>query len=136
MKYFRNLTLVLGLCLLVFTVLNLTTPHVLSLSPNHIVADSHGDACNGLDQLGGTSCGGGQSGIDKVVSGVVNIISYLAGIIAIIMVIISGIRYTTSGGDSARVGAAKTALVYALVGVAVAVLAQVLVHYVIGTATQ
>lgn len=94
-------------------------------------------ACSGLDQLGGASCGSnaGQSAVGGVANRVVTIISYIAGIIAIIMVIISGVRYTTSGGDSAKVGAAKTALVFALVGIGIAALAQVLVHFVLNQAS-
>jgi hypothetical protein len=95
-------------------------------------------ACDGLDQLGGTSCGNdaGQSAVGNVAARVVTIMSYVAGIIAIIMVVVSGIRYTTSGGDSAKVGAAKTALIYALIGIAVAALAQFLVHFVLSQASN
>lgn len=91
-------------------------------------------ACQGLDQLGGASCndpGSGKSAVGDVANRVVKIISYIAGIIAIIMIIIAGVRYTTSGGDSAKVGAAKTALIYALIGLAVAATAQVLVRIVL-----
>lgn len=88
-------------------------------------------ACDSLDQLGGTGCGGGQSAISNVASRVVSLISYLAGIIAVIMLIISGVKYTTSGGDSNKVSSAKTTLIYALVGIVVAALAQVLVHFVL-----
>ncbi len=88
-------------------------------------------ACDGLNELGGTSCGGGQSAINNVASRVINLISLLAGIIAVIMIIVSGIRYVTSGGDSNKVSAAKTALIYALIGIAIAALAQVLVHFVL-----
>jgi hypothetical protein len=45
------------------------------------------------------------------------------------MIIISGIRYMTSGGDSNKVSAAKSALIYALIGIAVAGAAQLLVHF-------
>lgn len=133
MKLLKNLLLGLSLSLLPINACGLATASALSAGPTQIIADSHADACNGLNQLGGTSCGSGQSGLTTVLSGVVNIISYIAGIIAIIMIIISGIRYTTSGGDSGNVGAAKTALIYALIGVAVAALAQVLVHFVLNT---
>jgi hypothetical protein len=93
-------------------------------------------ACAGLTQLNGANCNSndGQSAIGNIANRVVTILSYLAGIIAVIMIIVAGFRYITSGGDSAKVGGAKTALAYALVGVAIAVLAQVLVHFVIGTA--
>lgn len=96
-----------------------------------------GDACAGLSQLGDTTCGStkgqdnGQSKIENFAGHVVNIMSIIAGILAVIMIIVAGIRFVTSGGDSNAVGAAKKSLVYALVGIAVAALAQVLVHVVL-----
>jgi hypothetical protein len=77
---------------------------------------------------------GGNCSEDQVtntISAAVNILSYVAGVAAIIMLILSGFRYITSGGDSSKVAAAKNTLVYALVGIVIAVLAQVLVRYVI-----
>lgn len=132
MKNMKNLAVASVAFVAVFAVLGMATTHALP-APTHLLADSKGDACNGLSQLGGVSCGGGQSGINSVMNTVVNIVSYIAGILAIIMIVISGIRFTTSGGDSAKVSSARTALVYALVGVAVAALAQVLVHFVLNT---
>jgi hypothetical protein len=96
-----------------------------------------GDACDGLSQLGDTQCGStngqdnGQSKIEKFAGDIVNILSIVAGIAAVIMIIVAGIRYTTSGGDSNATSGAKNALVYALIGIAIAALAQVLVHFVL-----
>ncbi len=99
------------------------------------IQQSQNDACNGLDQVTGTtqSCGNntGQKGVSSVANDIVKIISYIAGILAVIMIIVAGIRYTTSGGDAGSVSSAKTALVYALIGVAVASLAQLLIHLVL-----
>ena len=96
-----------------------------------------GDACNGLSQLGDTNCGqtngqdNGQSKIENFAGHIVQIISIVAGILAVIMIIVAGIRFVTSGGDSNAVSSAKTSLVYALIGIAVAALAQVFVHFVL-----
>ena len=75
-----------------------------------------------------------DSGVTSFVGAVVRILSYVAGIAAIIMILFSGFRYITSAGDSNKVGQAKSALIYALVGVAVAALAQVLVAFVFNEA--
>jgi len=91
------------------------------------------DACDGLNQLNNNSqaCGKGQSVITKIVAAVINILSTVIGIAAVIMIIVAGFKYITSGGDAGNVSSAKNTLVYALVGIAVAVLAQFLVHFVI-----
>lgn len=135
MKIFKNILLTLSLTLLPVNACALATVSALDAHPVPTVADSIGAAKEGLNQTcSGGSCPSGQDGLTKVLNGVVTIISYIAGIIAVIMIIIAGIRFTTSGGDSNAVSGAKTSLVYALIGIAVAVLAQVLVHFVIGTA--
>ncbi|HET7060360.1 MAG TPA: pilin [Candidatus Saccharimonadales bacterium] len=133
MKLFKTLLFALSLSLLPLNLAALTTASALGANPS-VVADSHQDACNGLNQVGGTGCGGGQAGITNILSGVVTIISYIAGIIAVIMIIVSGMRYMTSGGDSTKVSAAKTALIYALIGLAVTGLTQILIHLVLSTA--
>lgn len=87
-----------------------------------------GQVLEGIGQTG-NDCTGAT--VNNVPSTVVTILSIIAGIAAVIMIIISGFKYITSGGDSNGVAAAKNTLVYALVGLAVAALAQVLVHFVL-----
>lgn len=93
---------------------------------------SKGQVLNGVGATG-NDCD--TSGFTNAVSAAVEILSIVAGIIAVIMLIISGFRYITSGGESGRVAAAKNTLIYALVGIAIVALAQFLVHFVFTTAT-
>jgi len=88
-----------------------------------------------LSGNGGNCSSVGESGFQSLLDKVVNIFSAIVGIIAVIMIIVGGLRYITSGGDSSRVGAAKTTIIYALVGLVVVVLAQLIVHFVINQAT-
>lgn len=62
---------------------------------------------------------------------VINIFTVVVGVIAVVMIIVGGLRYITSGGDTGRVGAAKTTIIYALVGLVVVALAQLIVHFVL-----
>ncbi len=94
-------------------------------------------ACNGLSQIDTTQdCGNGGNGIANIVKVVVQIISYIAGAVAVIMIIVSGFNYITSGGDSNKVAAAKNTLIYAVIGIAIAVLAQVIVNVTVKTASD
>jgi uncharacterized membrane protein YuzA (DUF378 family) len=52
------------------------------------------------------------------------------------MIVISAFRFITSGGDSNRVSSARSTLIYALIGVAVAALAQLLIHFVLFQANK
>ena len=56
---------------------------------------------------------------------------FIIGAISVIMLIIGGIRYTVSGGDSAAVTSAKNTILYAIVGIIVALLAFAIVNFVL-----
>jgi len=96
------------------------------------------EACNGLQQVdpGKTCDAAAGNGLNSIIRAVVTILSYIVGVAAVIMVIIAGLKYITANGDSNSIGSAKNTLVYALLGLAIAVLAQVLVHFVLGTANN
>ncbi|MBR3353245.1 hypothetical protein IKG49_01490 [Candidatus Saccharibacteria bacterium] len=70
----------------------------------------------------------GDTGIFKQVT---NVILYIVGIIAVIMLIIGGIRYVVSGGDSKKVTDAKNTILYAIIGLVIAFLAFAIVNFVI-----
>ena len=70
----------------------------------------------------------GDTGIFRTVT---NVLLFIIGAIAVIMLIIGGIRYVISGGDSSAVTAAKNTILYAVVGIIVALLAYALVNFVL-----
>lgn len=72
----------------------------------------------------------GQGG---VITTIVNILLYVIGIISVIMLIIGGIRYAISGGDSGQVTSAKNTILYAIIGLVVAIFAYAIVNWVVGT---
>ena len=73
-------------------------------------------------------CDGGTP-IFKVIT---NVLLFIIGAISVIMLVIGGIRYTTSAGDSSAVKAAKDTILYAIVGIVVALLAFAVVNFVVG----
>jgi hypothetical protein len=97
-------------------------------------------ACSGFSEISGVDCsqanGGSaaQSTVGSTVSTVVGFLSLAAGILGVFFIMLSGFRYITSGGDQNRVASAKTTLLYALAGLAVAALSQILIHTVLSTA--
>ncbi len=77
-----------------------------------------------------------KSGIKSISVTAVNILSIVVGIVAVIMIIYGGFRYITSGGESGNVSGAKNTLLFAIVGLVIVALAQVIVHWVIGTSAS
>lgn len=71
----------------------------------------------------------GQQGVFKTIT---DVLLFLIGAISVIMLIIGGIRYVVSGGESSAVQSAKNTILYAIVGVVVAILAYAVVNFVIG----
>ena len=99
------------------------------------------DLCSGSNgNTTGTSTTGcdsstATSAIDNILTDVVNIFSLIVGVVAVIMIIIGGLRYITSGGDSGNVSSAKNTIIFAIVGLVIVALAQVIVHFVLAKAT-
>jgi hypothetical protein len=61
----------------------------------------------------------------------VNILLFVVGVLSVIMIIVGGLRYVVSGGNTSAVSAAKTTVLYAIVGVVIAFLAYALVNFVL-----
>lgn len=70
----------------------------------------------------------GNTGVFKQIT---NTILYIVGIIAVVMLIIGGIKYLLSGGDSKKVTDAKNTVLYAIIGLVIAFLAYAIVNFVI-----
>lgn len=101
-----------------------------------------GDLCSGTNfnltngSSGSNTCSTDQTNnLNGVLAKVINVFSIIVGVIAVIMIIVGGLRYITSGGDSGKVSTAKTTIIYALIGLVVVALAQLIVHYVLSQAS-
>lgn len=120
----KKLLYLLSLTLLVST--------ALFISPHMVLADAKSDACAGVALTGG-SCDktNAETQVNNAVAVAVNILSLVVGITAVIMVIVGGFKYITSSGDSNSVNSAKNTILYALVGLVIVALAQVIVKFVL-----
>ncbi len=76
------------------------------------------------------------SRLDSIIKLIVNVFSLIVGVVAVIMIIVGGLKYITSGGDSGNVTGAKNTILYAIVGLIVVALAQFIVRFVLAKATQ
>ena len=69
-------------------------------------------------------------------STVTNLLSLVVGAASVIMIIFGGFKFITSGGNADKTKAATKTITYALVGLAVVVLAQFLVKFVFSRAAN
>jgi hypothetical protein len=125
--------------LLAFTVFVSSLFVLATLPTSFVLAQDAGDAvCDTLGQASGNSCETvDESGasIQNVIEGGLNLLSYVAGIATVIMVIIAGVKYLTSQGDSNSVANAKSTLLYALIGIIIVLLSQTIIFFFVDSAT-
>ena len=69
------------------------------------------------------------------VEGILMTVYFIAGIVAVIAIIIGGIRYAASGGDSSGIQSAKNTILYAVVGLVVIIMAAAITSFVLNNAT-
>lgn len=87
-----------------------------------------------LDATGGTcdtTSTEAQDTVNSILTLVINIFSLVVGVAAVIMIIVGGLRYIISGGDSGNVQSAKNTILYAIIGLVVVALAQFVVKFVL-----
>jgi len=119
-------TLIISASIAVFSVVGLV-----AVTPQYAEAacsDPKGCLQEGVKGAGAPSTG---TSIGPLIQNVVNIMLFVLGAAAVIMIVIGGIRYTVSGGDSSAVKGAKDTILYAVIGVVVALLAYAIVNFVI-----
>lgn len=90
---------------------------------------------NPTDQCSATSSDATDQ-INNIVHTIVNLLSAIVGIVAVIMIIVGGFRYITSGGNDASVTSAKNTILYAIIGLVVVALAQVIVRFTLSKLTN
>jgi glucose uptake protein GlcU len=69
-------------------------------------------------------------GSKSVFSQISDVLIYIVGAVAVIMLIVGGFRYVISQGSSEQVKQAKDTILYAIIGIVVAILAYAVVHFV------
>lgn len=125
---------------LVLSILRLTAllilPLALSLSVTASAVDvfpicdgnaSTTDVCQSVPNHGTA----GENPIIKAIKFIILILSFIIGIAAVIMIIMAGLWFITANGDAQAVARARSAVLYALIGVVVVLLAQSLVAFVL-----
>lgn len=93
-------------------------------------------AINVFDQCannpGAAVCKSQGDNATSMIQVVINILLYVLGIISVVMIVIGGIRFTTSNGDPASTKTARMTIIYSVVGLVVAILSYAIVNLVVG----
>jgi Type IV secretion system pilin len=119
---------IIKLFLLTFSSLGI----LLMASPVYAV-DTFDEVCKQPRAQDSTVCKGKELGgknplfgPDGVITAVIEIVSIIVGIAAVIVIILGGLKFITSGSNPQEVTKARETILYAIVGLAIAALAQII----------
>ena len=90
--------------------------------------DSRGRYVNPESQQAAT---GDNRDLMTVLQVIINVVLGVIAFVAVVMIIMGGIQYTTSSGDTAKVTKAKNTILYGVIGLVIALLAFAIVNFVI-----
>ncbi len=104
-----------------------------SAEAQELFRGSRGAACSGANLSNDTNCHEGRATnrVENTVKAIINILTAIVGIAAVILIIINGLRFITANGDSNAIQAARHGVIYAIVGLVIVALAQVIVRFVL-----
>lgn len=82
---------------------------------------------------GGSSqvCRARNDSATSVAKNVINAMIFVVGIASVVMIIVGGFRYVMSSGDSSSVNTAKNTILYAVIGLSVAIMSFAIVNFVL-----
>lgn len=108
------------------------------LSPSTTYANAKDAACEAIGGSGGEECsvldknqGGKGTSLDLTVQNIINLLSAIVAVAAVIMIIIGGFKFVTSGGDANSTKSARNTIIYAVVGLVIVAIAQMIVWFVL-----
>ena len=128
----------------IITVMSLAVP---ALVPATAKADSpliQNALCQGANTLQVNStvsstcnlASNSNGNLNHIIKEAINVFSVIVGVVAVIMIIVGGFRYITSGGQAEKITSAKNTILYAIVGLIIVALAQIIVKFVLSKATN
>ena len=94
-----------------------------------------GTVQDGVNAARGTDVPSTLLGDGGVLSTIINTKLFIIGFLSVVMLIFGGLRYIISGGNAAAVTTAKNTILYAIVGLIIAIFAYAIVNFVIGSLT-
>lgn len=111
---------------------------VATLGVSAVVAPSVGALDSPADRYTGSTGEGVQQAatgdtrdLMSILSLIINVALGVIGFVAVVMIIMGGVQYTTSSGDSAKVTKAKNTILYGIVGLVIALLAFAIVNFIL-----
>lgn len=124
MKRIKNILLILAI------ITGISFP---ILTPSVGAVDPLQESCEGADadNLICKAINDETDTVPNLIKTIVNILTYIIGTLSVIMIIVGGLMYTTSAGNADSIKKAKSTILYAVIGLVVALLSYAIVNFVL-----
>ena len=71
--------------------------------------------------------------VSSAIVDITNLLLFALGAVSVIMIIIGGVRFATSNGNAEQIKQAKNIILYAVIGLVVAIMAYAIVEFVVSS---
>ena len=96
-------------------------------------------ASDGTDCTGKECITGGAENVDtgsdkevpEAIQAVTNVLLFLLGAVSVIMIVVGGFKYVVSNGNAEQIKSAKNTIMYAIIGLVVAIFAYAFVKWLV-----
>ena len=115
-----------------FMVASIAFTGAVALATPSYAIDPLNDIC--VNDPGNTICKSRTQklfGPGSIWTNIVNTMIFVVGAVSVIMVVVGGLKYTLSGGDSSGIKSAKDTILYAIIGLVIASFAYSIVNFVL-----
>jgi type III secretory pathway component EscT len=123
MKKLRNIVLILGVAIGIGLFIPVSANAVSNVISDQCAGVTDSTVCNKANSTTATP--------SNFIGTIVNTLLFIVGALSVVMIILGGIFYATSNGDSSRVTLAKNTITYAIIGLVVSFLAFAVVNFVV-----
>lgn len=97
-------------------------------TPSVMALDGKDDIRGSVEEL---QTGDNDTTVDGAIKDLVNVLLFALAAVAVVMIIFGGFRMTTSNGNADQVKSGKNTIMYAVIGLIVAILAYAIVNFVV-----
>ena len=117
--------------LVALVTIGLLSPLAVVGGPVSYAAVCSGSAADCAKTGVGATSDGTEVSVDQAAKTIVNVLLFIIGVVSVIMIVIGGLKYVTSNGNSNQVEGAKNTILYAVMGLVVAIAAYAIVNLVV-----
>lgn len=124
--------IIITIAMLTAACLPLMPATALAYSPLDSVCNTQPAQNSSLCQGQGDTSQNPLTGPKGLIRGIANILAFVTGLGAVITIIVGGLRLITANGDANKVKSARGAIIAALIGIVIILLADTIISLVLG----